>query len=171
MPQESPQSLENQACVYALKLLAHTPRSRQVISERLARKGFEPSVAEAALQRLERLGAINDRAVADSILFRYGSARPSGRRRIEFEMKKRGIPAEISKAALENFSGQLELEGACELASRRVERMKHLNPQKRQKKIYDFLLRRGFSLSVAREAMAAAAVRLEAEDEEINEDR
>ncbi|HTL48477.1 MAG TPA: regulatory protein RecX [Verrucomicrobiae bacterium] len=160
-------SRENEAFVYSLKLLGISARSRKVLGEKLEAKGFPSAVVESTLARLEKTGFLDDKTLAAGLVNRYSVSTPSGRRRIDFEMKRRGVPAEIRREALESLTAEQERESALELARLKWQRLGRVEPQARRKRVYDFLLRRGFDHGTARHALAELKA---GDQEEFNED-
>lgn len=144
---------EKQALVTSLRLLAITSKSRKGLAEKLEERGFSREVVEGTLNRLEKQGLLNDRSLAQSLLQSYTCYRPSGRRRIAFEMGKRGIKDALIEEVLEKYTLGEEKEKALELARDKGLRWKRLERMKRRKKIYDFLVRRGFDFHLAREVV------------------
>lgn len=141
---------ERQALVTSLRLLAASPKSRKLLEQKLLDKGFEPAAVSAALKRLEGQGFLNDRLFAQTVFESLLGRRVSGRKRVAFELKKRGVPAALIQELLEGYSPDEEREKAFELAQDRYRRWERLERVKRQKKIYDFLIRRGFDFSIAK---------------------
>ena len=141
---------EKQATLTAVRLLAATPKSRKRLKQKLEERGFPSEMINIVLNRLEKQGVLNDRNLAASLFQTYSIYRPSGRKRIIFEMGKRGIGERAIDETLENYTAQAEREKALELAKAKAFRWQKLEKIKRQKKIYDFLLRRGFDYGIAR---------------------
>ncbi len=144
---------EKQAMVTALRLLTATPKSSKKLREKLAEKGYPREVLDLTLEQLEKQGVLNDRALAQSLCRSFINDKPSGRKRIAFELEKRGIRTHLIQEVLEGYSPEEERQKALELARTKWERWPRLAPSKRWKKVYDFLLRRGFDFSVARKAL------------------
>lgn len=152
----TPVNPEKTAWIYVLRLLAKSPLSRKAVADKLRGKACPAGVIESVMARLEASGMISDQSAAESVLFRYGTARPSGRRRVDFEMKRRGIPPDIRRACLESYTPDEERGRALELAERRSARLKDLPLLQRKKKVFDFLLRRGFDPALARSVLQGA---------------
>lgn len=142
---------EKQALVTSLRLLSATPKSRKGLASKLEERGFPRTVIEGTLNQLEKQGLLNDRSLAQSLLQSYLYRRPSGRKRIAFEMGKRGIKDSLVEELLQKYTPDEEREKATELARHRRLRWKQLDRGKRRKKLYDFLVRRGFDFSLSRE--------------------
>lgn len=144
---------EKQALVSALRLLAATPKSRKTLMRKLAERGYPSEVLDRTMTHLEKQGLLNDKALALSLLRSFVNVRPSGRKKIAFELKKRGIQSDIAQNILDEYSPEEERGKALELAKDKQTRWQKLEPVKRRKKIYAFLLRRGFEYSLARDVL------------------
>ena len=129
----------------ALRFLKIRPRSIGELRSKLGIKGFEANEIIETIQWLQDNRLVDDRAFTKSWI-QYRLARPFGFRRIIAELKTKGISEEIIEEAVaqaqEDYSQE---EKVMEVAKRRWERFASVDPQKRKKRIYDFLLRRGFS--------------------------
>ena len=142
---------EKQATVTALRLLAATPKSKKRLRQKLEEKGYGLQTIEDVLVRLEKQGILNDGSLAQSLLQTYSLYRPSGRKRIAFEMEKRGVEQRIIEESLGNYGLREEHKVAMELAKTKLHRWQKLEAAQQRKKLYDFLIRRGFDFSVTRE--------------------
>ena len=134
--------------------MAATPKSRRNLQEKLRERGFAQTAIQGALEQLEKQGLLNDRSFAESIFQTYSNHRFSGRRRIAFELEKRGISKPLVREILEKFTPEDEREKALELAKQKQEKWSGLDRLKRRKKIYDFLVRRGFDFTLSRDVVA-----------------
>lgn len=137
----------------AMRLLAATPKSRRDLKSKLADKGLPEDLIEEVLLDLERQGLLCDKVYAQNLAAKYTNSNPSGRRKISFELKRKGIDAPLREEILENLSPEAERERAKELAQGRWHRFSKLEPEKRRKRIYDFLIRRGFEFDLIRDVM------------------
>ena len=144
---------ERQALVTSLRLLTATPKSRKTLETKLFEKGFDREVIGRTLDQLEREGLLNDRAFAHSVIQLFSSHRPSGRRRIAFELEKRGIRKALAQELLEEYAPEEERKRAFELAQQKQARWSRIEDSRRRKKIYDFLVRRGFDYTLSREVI------------------
>ena len=75
--------------------------------------------------------------------------KPFGLNRIRFELKQKGIDPEIisqeTKRAQENYD---ESETILGLAQKRVAKYRNCNPKTAKRRLYDYLLRRGFQRGI-----------------------
>ena len=78
-------------------MIAARPLSQKELYRRLVEKGETEAAAAAAVARLTELGALNDAEYADMIVRRY-AASGYGARRIEQELKRRGVVRETAEA-------------------------------------------------------------------------
>lgn len=144
---------EKQALVTALRLLTATPKSRQKLQEKLEGRGYSKNVLQNTLDHLEKQGLLNDRAYGQSVVQSYRNYRLAGRKKIIFELKRKGLQPSLIHELLGNYSAEEEREKAHELAKAKFEKLKKLEPVKRRKKLYDFLIRRGFDFNISRDTV------------------
>ena len=125
----------------ALSLLDKRDYSRCELLQKLREKGFADADAEAALDRLCELGFVDDARYAP-IVVRHYAAKGYGRRRVQQELQRRGIPKELWDAAMEQMPEQ---DAAIDKLLR--SRLRGADPDDRAalKRAADALLRRGFS--------------------------
>lgn len=142
-----------QANVVVLRWLAVSPKSRNDLQEKLRRKGFSDEVITLCLDGLEKAGIVSDAVFADQLLTKFRFGKISGKRKIAFELKKHRIKKETAENLLDGISEEEELQRAQELASQRWDRLLKLPVEKRKKRVYDFLNRRGFDFNIARHVM------------------
>lgn len=132
----------------SLNLLGYRPRSRREVRQRLARYGYLEETVESVVRRLEELGYLDDGEYARN--FARGKARKYGPRRIYGELLRNGVDEEAARAAVEDeFGDSSESEAAFKAAARRYNVGEGSLAQAR--KVYGFLMRRGFSAEVCAE--------------------
>ena len=144
---------EKQAWIVSLRLLAATPKSVKELRDKLTAKGFPEGVVEKTIGMLESKGLLSDKAFAQNIVARFTQGNPSGSRKISFELKRKGVPAKMREEILEGLNPDEERERARELAGVKWERFAKLDGQKRKRRVYDFLLRRGFDFQLVRDVV------------------
>jgi regulatory protein len=143
----------------ALRLLERTRRTRADLERRLKDRGFAPAVIEDVLDRLAAVGLVDDAEYARAWLAGRWGRRPSGWRRLEGELRAKGISADdiaAGRARLEQEQGGAadEVSAARRLASLAERRYRTLEPRLRQRRLYALLARRGFDGDVIRAALA-----------------
>ena len=132
----------------SLNLLGYRPRSFGELQQRLSRHGYLEETVEAVVSRLQELGYLDDAEYARN--FARGKARKYGPQRIYGDLRRGGVDAEVARSAVENeFTGSSERDSAFEAARRRYNVEQGSFAQAR--KVYGFLMRRGFSAEVCAE--------------------
>lgn len=132
-----------------LELLSRKPRTERDLRKALV-EDFQPIDIDRALARLHELGYLDDRAWSDRYV---GSPRAQvrGRSLLRSELKARGVSDEV---VAETLDGRDELAAAIETAAKRVRSLRSIEDEERRKRrLYDFLRRRGFADDVCRRAM------------------
>ena len=144
MISRTPESLEK-AKNYCFLLLKFRPRSEYEIRERLKRKKFGEPVIKAVLTFLKEKSFIDDEAFTQAwVDFRLKKS--FGLRRITQELRIKGISKDIVAQVLEktkeNYS---EREVVAKITRERLNRLKEIEPQTAKRRLFAYLLRRGFS--------------------------
>jgi regulatory protein len=133
-----------------LRLLARRAHSRVELLRKLTRRGYQGDEIRTALKRLEELGYLDDQSFARSFVRRRGSTR--GPRALSAELAARGVDRSQVDTAVAEF-GEVEQLAA---ATRIAERLYARKPAPGRKEILDQigtkLVRRGFSVTIARAA-------------------
>jgi regulatory protein len=126
--------------------LASRAHSARELRNKLVRRGHPQDEVEEALDRLRSGGYLDDAAYAQALISRRSSSR--GTRAMAAELAAKGVDREVAKAAL----GQLETGDEIAAAVEVAQRMQRGGPTDLQR-IGTRLLRRGFSMEVARAAL------------------
>jgi len=138
----------------AMDMLRTRPRSRKEMLDRLARKGFDEEASEGAVQALEDLGYISDEEYASTYVEARTGRKPRGRYAIRRELRGKGIDRTTIDRALTSISDEDEKDAAIRVARMQLPRYEVIPPEVAQRRMYQFLLRRGFGYE-----HAAAAIR------------
>ena len=132
----------------ALKLLERTRRTRSDLVRRLREKGYAAATIAQVLERLAEVGLVDDVEYARAYLEARSRRRTAGRRRLEQDLRARGVSAEDVKAArarLEEREGhEDEATGARRVIAQAASRYARLDPRARRQRLYALLVRRGF---------------------------
>ena len=81
----------------ALYLLEHRSHSKRELTEKVARTAASREAAQAAADRLEELGLLNDRAFAESYARELIQRKRYGLRRVRQELARKGIPRDMAE--------------------------------------------------------------------------
>jgi regulatory protein len=138
----------------AIRLLSIRPRSEKELKEKLRQKGAGVKLVEGVLSELREKELINDEKFAYSWVESRMLNKPMGKFLLKRELKGKGVRAEIIERVIaENYQQEDELELATKLLQRKARRFKDTDDLKTKKRMTDFLLRRGFSYEVVRQAV------------------
>lgn len=147
----------------ALHFLAPRPRSRAEVRRRLLtprpnrnrdrerdRKPPDADAVERVLDRLQEQGLLDDQQFATFWVENRDRFSPRGARAIAQELRQRGVSRETVEAAA---APELDAERALAAGRRRLRSVAGLDFADFRARLGPFLLRRGFSYEVAREAV------------------
>ncbi len=158
---DNPQA--KQAWLTALRLLSASPKTKIELSQKLLDRGYSRAIIRETLDKLEERGIINDYNYALNLVSKYRFSKPSGQRKIAFELKRHGISPKVCEDVLSRIGATEELERAYGLAEAKWCRLSKLAAPQRKKRVYDFLIRRGFDFQTAKDVLTRLGVGL-AED-------
>lgn len=131
---------------HALRFLAVRPRSEAEVRDSLRRRKVSEALIEAEVSRLRETGLLNDEAFARLWVDNRAAFRPRSQRALRAELKRKGISAELSQAALAGASDEAS---AYRLAAQRARRLQALPRPEFRRKLAEYLGRRGFDYEIA----------------------
>lgn len=134
-------------------LLKFRPRSEKEIYQCLRKKKFNDEIIKETLTFLKDKDFIND-AKFSRVWIESRLKRPLGLRRIREELKLKGIDKEIINSQMEEIKKNYSEEDiVAEIIRKRLKRLKGIEPQKAKRRIFSYLLRRGFSPGIVMDAV------------------
>jgi len=148
----------------ALVLLEVRARARREVETRLAQKGYDEGIIAQVLEKLTRLGLLDDVQFAAQWVeakTRVGGSRPIGKRRLSSELFGKGVAKDQIAEAVEKVTTEDELALARAAAGKKVRVVPTDRDalQAERRKLMGFLQRRGFGWEtvkqVTREALPA----------------
>jgi SOS response regulatory protein OraA/RecX len=162
----------------ALRLLDRTRKTRRELERRLAERGFDAPVAGAALDRLARVGLVDDVEYARAFLRARLARRAVGLRVLENQLQARGVSAADRSQALADLAELADRAGAdgdpegavfgAGGAGERaraeralgplLRRWRGLEPREARARATAALLRRGFEWATVRDVLASLPV-------------
>ncbi|MBQ9790529.1 MAG: RecX family transcriptional regulator [Clostridia bacterium] len=135
----------------ALGMIAITSKSSKEIKDKLARKGFNESVIQKAIDKLKEYRYLNDAEFAKAFVRSFPG---KSRRELESKLKQKGILAEDMAEALAEIDEESEKDGALAYA-RKYLRGKEWN-EKTKNNLFAGLARKGFSFDIISSVIEAA---------------
>jgi regulatory protein len=144
----------------AVRLLARRPYSTAEIRRNLTTHDVAPPVIDAALDRLARLGYVDDLAFARYWIENRERFKPRGPRALRYELRQKGIPDAIIETALAGVEAH---DSAYRAAQERLRRLRGLDQNEFRNKLGAFLARRGFGYDIVRDVIDQLITEIEEE--------
>jgi|YNPMSStandDraft_1061717.scaffolds.fasta_scaffold37847_1 regulatory protein len=126
----------------ALRFLAHRPRSKHEMEQKLQMAGFEPNVVRTVIERLKNSGYLDDQQFSKLWVENRNDYRPRSRRVLAMELRQKGVAEEIIQHTLSENPDEEAL--AYRAASRYARRLEGLDWETFRTRLSGFLARRGF---------------------------
>ncbi len=151
----------------ALRLLAYKPRTVAEMRVRLLEKDWaEEAVVDQVVARLEELGYLNDEEFAANFANSRLTTKPIGRTRLRRDLQRKKLPAQVVEQSLNEAYEQQSEEELIQRAIKKRLRLKG-PPETREeaKKLFDYLMRRGFSYDLIARKVREASQSVDVADE------
>jgi regulatory protein len=148
------QSALDDAYARCLGLLGRRPRSRAEFERYLRGRKLDPADIDLVLEKLAGQGWIDDRKFAREWVENRQAFRPRSVRALRMELRRKGIPDEDAREALEGLPEDTAARTAARKKAPRLLRASGKNPdagREFQQKMTAFLASRGFDYDLARE--------------------
>jgi len=132
----------------AYRLLAYRDRSVSEIRERLKQKEFPPAVINLVVDELISLGYLNDEKFARTWSESLARNKKVGPRYILNALAKKGVKKDVAQNAVAELFDEPQSEESeiRPLVEQKIAGYKKsLTPLQKKRRIYNFLIRRGFS--------------------------
>ena len=138
----------------ALKLLELRPRSERELKQKLRLKGFTEKIIFEVTSDLKKVDLINDEKFAETWASIRLANKPMGKFLLKQELFRKGIKKELIEDVIKkSFEDEKEIDLATKLLEKRKKLFQNLEDKKVQKKLSNFLLRRGFSYDIVNKVM------------------
>jgi regulatory protein len=140
----------------AYRLLAYRGQTSSELRDRLQRRGYTSTIIDEVLRQLASDGYIDDRKVAlDWARYRL-QAKPLGRRRLTWELQRRGVPSEMVEEILREVYREFDEMTLAEQAARKRLASNELPRSPRERQRYArYLSSLGFDTETVATALAA----------------
>jgi len=148
----------------ALHFLSYQMRSEFEVKKKLLDAGFGESVVLEAIQKLKKLGFLNDESYSKALLETKKKTAKKGPMAIKQDLKKKGIDKNTMEKALESYTYEEQLQLAMQLAEKTVKMNPKKTPAQIKQKIQDTLIRKGYSFEIVNEILDQ--IELERDDDE-----
>jgi regulatory protein len=136
--------------------LGRRDRSKEEIRRALARDGYEEAAVEAVIARLTADRYLDDAGYAARVARTRLRIDGLGRNRIRQDLRFRGVPKEAAEGGLAEALAEVpEAESLDRVAQRYWRNKASDEPRDRLRKLWAYLVRRGFPSDLVRARLAA----------------
>lgn len=161
LPGADPRGVDREAEVrraegISMRALARRGLSRRELGELLLGKELDPGIVEGELDRLERVGLIDDAALAETVVRTQRERKGLGRAALVAELRRRGVGQHDIDAALERLGDDEERRLAIALAVTRARQLTGLDRETAVRRLTGYLMRKGYGSSAVRAAVEEA---------------
>ncbi|PJF21588.1 MAG: RecX family transcriptional regulator [Phototrophicales bacterium] len=139
----------HRAVDHAVRFLSYRPRSGKEVRNNLSKK-FDEVVIEAAIERLNALGYLDDEAFAKYWVENRHEFNPRGVMALRYELRQKGIAESIIQSVLDSYD---TYDAAYRAAQNKVRSLKVADRQTFYQKVGSYLQRRGFAYDVIRDVL------------------
>lgn len=151
--EDKPPLTYSQAQNRALNLLAARARSEYEIRQALEQRNAPEDVIEQVVEWLVKHELIDDAAYGQSYARQQYESKGLARNRIERELRNRGLAEQNIFDATSQITNEDEQQRALELAQNRYRSMRSLEPEVARRRLYGFLMRKGYGHGVVMNAL------------------
>ena len=128
----------------ALRLLSFSARSADELRARLKRKKYTDALINRVIEGFQKQGLIDDAKFAKLFAESRVYSRPTGKRQLEMDLKKKGLAPELVRQTIADLKDYDEKGMVRELARKRLKGMTGVSKEKKRARLFGFLKRRGF---------------------------
>ncbi len=145
-----------------LDQLTGQARSRRELADKLAKKNVPDELATRLLDRFEEVGLVDDEAFARSWIASRGATGGRGlaRRALAQELRRKGVPDEVAREALDDVDPEDEEQAARALVRKKLRTLGRVDDTAATRRLVGMLARKGYSsglaFAVVRDELASA---------------
>jgi regulatory protein len=132
----------------ALRFLGYRPRSEAELRNFLVQRGFSTAITERTLEKLCSLNYLNDEAFARNWARSRAETRGYGPKRIEQELRTKGIGQALIREVMRETFGQVDESARANSLLEKRFKSKQFDDPKMVRRAVGFLQRRGYSSKV-----------------------
>jgi regulatory protein len=145
-PPSTSERREEQARALCLRLLTARARTRAELAGQLKKRGYPDDVSTKVLDRLAKVGLVNDADFAEQWVQSRRASAGKGNRALAAELRTKGLDDDVIETALSGIDGATEYDRAVKLVRSRLRRESLDGDQaKVARRLVGILARRGYS--------------------------
>lgn len=146
-----------------IDLLSYRPRSTQEIRQALADKDISALVIDDAIDQLQALGYLDDRAFARFWVENRTSFKPRGAHALRYELRQKGVSDTVIETVITETEAFDEDDAAYRAAQGRIRRLTGRTQHEFKQKMASFLQRRGFGYDIINRTLNQLIEEIEAD--------
>jgi regulatory protein len=161
-PEPEPEGLEaaqKRAENISLHALSRRGVSSHEMAKTLRSRDLPEEVVIAEVERLERVGLLDDAELAENLVRTKQDRKGLGKQAITAELRQRGIAQEAIEQAVSEIDDDEEQARCDEWALKRAGQLRGLDQATAERRLNAFLMRRGYRSEVIRRAVEKALPR------------
>jgi regulatory protein len=144
----------HRALQFAINYLSYRPRSSKEVQDHLRKKGFSPDFGRKVVQHLQKQDMVNDVEFARMFVRDRLKKKQVGKAWIRRALYEKGVSSHIVEKVFKEYISDDDQEQAAHLLAEKRLRLANatfekLDKDRKRKRLFDYLLRRGFSPDVA----------------------
>jgi regulatory protein len=150
-PSISEVSREEQAKALCLRLLTARARTRAELEGQLTKRGYSDDISATVLDRLARVGLVDDADFAEQWVRSRRLNAGKGKRALAAELRNKGVDNEVITAALADIDAGAERQRAEQLVRDKLrrEKLEDGDDAKVARRLVGMLARRGYHQTMA----------------------
>ncbi|ARC56565.1 Regulatory protein RecX [Frondihabitans sp. 762G35] len=158
-PEESFEAAQKRAENISLHALTRRGVSSREMASTLRSRDLPEEVVLAEVERLERVGLLDDAELAENLVRGKLERKGLGKSGVTAELRQRGLAQEAIDAAVEGIDDDEEQGRADEWARKRAGQLRGLDHATAERRLSGYLMRRGYRSEVVRRAIEKALPR------------
>lgn len=158
-PAETLEAAQHRAENISMHALTRRGVSSREMEKTLRSRDLPDEVVLAEVERLERVGLLDDAALAETLVRTKQDRKGLGKSAIAAELRQRGLAQEAVDEAVAEIDDDEEQARADEWARKRAGQLRGLDHATAERRLSGYLMRRGYRSEVVRRAIATALPR------------
>lgn len=158
-PEETHDAAKARAENISMHALSRRGVSSAEMTKTLRSRDLPDDVVADEIERLERVGLLNDDELAENLVRTKQDRKGLGKGAITAELRQRGVAQESIDAAIADIDDDEEQTRADEWATKRAGQLRGLDQATAERRLNGYLMRRGYRSEVIRRAVEKALPR------------
>lgn len=143
------------SCYYdILKMIRIRPRSVYEVRTKMIRNDYDEELIDDAIKKVKNQGYLDDKSFATSYINNQIITTNHGPKRISSDLKKKGVSQNVISEVISIYDNEVEKEKISKIIDKMIKSNRNKGNNYLKRKIYNDLLRDGFSKSIIDKVMS-----------------